>query len=257
MVEYYQGINLPTQVEDPIPSSEAEDIALPCFFPHPTKFKEHQATTPIELKEPHATEHTKSKVTEFTEFKYINVPDADPTNVTFFAEVVEHKPRRKLVIKFVDRYGTEAHETLAEKGMAPQLLYYGALDGEEDLRNSTKEGAFEHGLYIGPLRMVIMEYIKGEPWPRDAREQVKKAIDLLHEKELVFGDLRRQNVLFSGGKVLLIDFDWAGKEKEVPYPRGLSTRVRWADKPKRLERKLIKREHDNVMLELLFPPARR
>ena len=236
--DYYRAIGVPTPVGRPAPDSKPENIPLPCFFPYPAEFTGPGA--------------------EPTEFEYIDVPDADPTNVTFFAEVIEPGPRRKLVVKFVDRYGVEAHETLAEKGMAPRLLYYGTLDGRNDLRASGNKGTFEQGLYIGPLRMVVMEHIRCEGrscWPDDAREQVKKAIDLLHKDKLVFGDLRPPNVLFSGGKVFLIDFDWAGKEEEVRYPHGLSTDIQWGDRVENLEGELIEYEHDSRMLELLFLPA--
>ena len=56
----------------------------------------------------------------------------------------------------------------------------------------------------------------------NASEQTKEAIKKLHDGGFVFGDLRPPNVLFSGGRVLLIDFDWAGKSGEAQYPCGLS-----------------------------------
>lgn len=264
---YYQGIEVPTALADLSPSLPVEELAIPGFFPYLTEFKQHPATTPAESMEPEVTESTELTEPEAmeptnpeamgpteatTRFRYINVPSADPANVTFFAEVVEPEPRRKLVVKFVDRYGVEAHETLAEKGMAPRLLYYGTLDGQTDLRAGPYESTLEHGLYIGPLRMVVMEHIESEDWPDDAREQVKSAINLLHAEGLVFGDLRPPNVLFSQGKIFLIDFDWAGKFGEVRYPRGLSEKVTWAGKPEELERQLITFEHDITMLDHLF-----
>ena len=259
--KYYRSIKVPTSVVKLTPSSAPEDIALPSFFPYATQFKEFEATESIKSKEPAAAKPTDSQesrvaeVTKYTKFKYSDVPDADPTNVTFFAQVDSDPPGPKLVVKFVNRYGVKAHETLAEKRMAPQLLYYGTIDGNNDLRASGDEGRFEHGLYIGPLRMVVMEHIEGDSWPDDAKDQVKEAIDLLHQNNLVFGDLRPPNVLFSGGKVFLIDFDWAGKKNVARYPRNLSTGVEWAADARGLERELIKPEHDDKMLELLFTSA--
>jgi len=242
--EYYEGI-LESVAVPTTPTTPADRSLIPrrCFFPYPTRFKEHQAGTDAE--------------TKITEFEYVDVPDADPTNVTFFAQVRSESPVRELVVKFVDRYSVKAHELLAEEGMAPGLLYYGTLDGGNDVRNCA-EGRHEYGLYVGPLRMVVMSRVqcdKRDDRPKDAREQVKKAIDRLHNAGLVFGDLRAPNVLFSGGKVFLIDFDWAGKVEEVRYPRGLSTRVDWPGKPASLERKPIKPDHDLSMLDKLFPPA--
>ena len=69
-----------------------------------------------------------------------------------------------------------------------------------------------------------------------------------HNKRLVCGDLRPPNVLFSGGKVFLIDFDWAGKEGEARYPRGLSRSVTWAAGAQESERQLIEPKHDAKVL---------
>jgi len=89
------------------------------------------------------------------------------------------------------------------------------------------EGTF--GLHLGPLRMVVKDYVDGENGevpelgdrPRDTHERVKAAIERLHASVYVFGDLRPPNIMFSDRKVLLVDFDWAGKHREVFfYPTG-------------------------------------
>lgn len=220
------------------PTTPVDQSLIPrrCFFPYHTKFKEYQLEADAE--------------TEFTEFEYVDVPSADPPNVTFFAKSSD----RELVVKFVDRYSVEAHDLLAEEEMAPRLLYYGSLDGEMDVRKRAR-GRLECGLYLGPLRMVVMVRLRceeREAWPEDAREQVKKALDKLHENQLVFGDLRAPNVLLSGGKAFLIDFDWSGKVGEARYPRGLSRTIKWPDNVEVLERQLITTEHDLWMLDKLF-----
>ncbi|KAK0462874.1 uncharacterized protein EV420DRAFT_1618841 [Desarmillaria tabescens] len=213
----------------------------PRYFPYPASFTEYDSETR-------------------TEFKYLDVLESDSTNVTFLAQTTSEVPR-KLIVKFVDRYGVNAHVCLAENGMAPRLLFCGLLNGVDDARSvesacgATKSG----GLYLGPLRMVVMEYIDGtsaqeiplDVWPADAYSQVKAAVTQLHCEGLVFGDLRRPNVMFThDSKVMLIDFDWAGKEGEVRYPRGLSSRVVWPDGAGDFQ--LIKKEHDMVMLERNF-----
>ena len=46
---------------------------------------------------------------------------------------------------------------------------------------------------------------------------------------MVHGDLRAPNVhLDSGGKLIVYDFDWAGKTGEVMYPDVLNPTERWA-----------------------------
>ena len=212
-----------------------------CFFPHATEFKEYQAGM--------------DAGSQLTEFEYTDVPNARSTNVTFFAQVKSSK--RKLVIKFVDRYGMEAHELLANAGMSPQLLYCGTLDGKSDVRNdrSRVRDRFIHGLYLGPLRMVVMDRVEADEmgaWPANAREQTEEAVEKLHNAGFVLGDLRLPNVLFSKGKVFLIDFDWAGKSGEARYPRGLSRNVDWPADPESLELKLIEPDHDLFMLRQCF-----
>lgn len=217
----------------------------PRVFPYPTKFNERPTeadTTP-----------------EYIEFEYIDALRADPTNVTFLAKVKSSD--KKLVIKFVDRYGVEAHQLLAVEKMAPQLLYCGLLDGKSDVRDAGDhaQGSIGRGgLYLGPMRMVITEHIKGNTadevstWPNGAREEIKKAIQKLHDAQLVFGDLRGPNIMFSENRVFLIDFDWAGRVNEARYPRHLSGRVAWPGDVEELEMKPILMDHDLTMLERLF-----
>ncbi|KAF9643344.1 hypothetical protein BDM02DRAFT_3104572 [Thelephora ganbajun] len=235
--KYYEGI-LRQETSSTSPQ-QGPPTPRRCFFPYPTKFREYGVGTGAEA--------------QVTEFEYTDVPDADPANVTFFVRV--KSSGRKLVVKFVDRYGVEAHEHMAKVGMAPRLLYCGSLDGENDVRHgkSCVQGEVKHGLYVGPLRMAVMEYIKPEERPGDAREKTREVIDELHGRGFVFGDLREPNVLFSGGKVYLIDFDWAGKIGEARYPRGLSSRVDWPGEAESLERELIEADHDFIMLSRLFP----
>ena len=240
--EYYGRVSEDQGIPALIP-----DKPHPRFFPYPTSFEEYPTKADQEPK--------------CTEFMYIDTFRADPTNVAFLAEV--ESSGQKLVIKFVDRYGVEAHELLAAAFMAPPLLYCGQLDGKSDVRGGaescTEDDVNLGGLYDGPMRMVVMEYIeedtadKESAWPENARKQTEVAIQKLHDAQLVHGDLRKPNVMFSGGKVVIIDFDWAGKVGKAHYPRGLSSKVQWPDKVDKLEMKPILKEHDLDMLDKLFP----
>ncbi|KAI9060335.1 hypothetical protein FKP32DRAFT_1578155 [Trametes sanguinea] len=52
---------------------------------------------------------------------------------------------------------------------------------------------------------------------------LREAIGLLHERNLVFGDLREPNVLLiKGGGLMLVDFDWCGEEGTVTYPGDMN-----------------------------------
>ena len=40
----------------------------------------------------------------------------------------------------------------------------------------------------------------------------------LHDAGFVHGDLRAPNFIVDGDRLLLVDFDWGGKDGEVEYP---------------------------------------
>ena len=245
--------------DDSIPALEP-DKPHPRLFPYPTKFQEYRVDAKSKTADAKST--TTNAESTATEFEYIDAFRPDPTNVTFLAKVKSSGSDRKLVVKFVDRYGEGAHELLANAGMAPKLLYCGLLDGNNDVRNTRKSprsSTETGGLYVGLPRMVVMEYIDGKtmddlsfPLPDDGREQIKDAIQKLRDAKFVFGDLRRPNVMFSKDKVFLIDFDWAGEKGKVRYPRNLSRRVKWPEEAEELEMKPIEYCHDIFMLDQLF-----
>jgi hypothetical protein len=233
--EYYHEINkdgnLQLKLNEPHPR----------FFPYPTTFSEYGTTESQEVK-----------------FSYIYGSCTDPTNVTYFAK--DESSDRNFVVKFVSRYGVKAHELLAGRGMAPRLLYFGLVDGKHDARNpqSDANGSTEvGGLYVGPIRMVIMEHAGRvtKEVPEDARSQVKNAVQTLHDEGFVYGDLREPNIMTSNSKVYLIGFDWAGEVGVARYPRHLSSSVTWPEAVQELELKPITREHDWFMFNQLFPPS--
>ncbi|KAF5337703.1 hypothetical protein D9758_017346 [Tetrapyrgos nigripes] len=218
----------------------------PRFFPYPTKFKCRQSKETIS-------------------FRYLNATDDDDSrNLVYLAQTQEPQPR-KLIVKFSDRYGYEAHQLLADAKHAPELFYCGLLDGESDVLDSEKaKGRFRGGaggLYTGPMRMIVMEYLEGknalqtprEEWPPTAHAHVKATIDQLHEAGFVFGDLRLPNVIFADGDTKLIDFDWSGKEGDVFYPHGLSENAGWVEGVKSFRK--IEKKHDLEMLEKHFPAS--
>lgn len=57
-------------------------------------------------------------------------------------------------------------------------------------------------LYVGPMRMVVMEYIEGtteeSAWPEDAREKNERVAQKLHEAQLFFRDLGRPTFCLRG-----------------------------------------------------------
>jgi len=102
--------------------------------------------------------------------------------------------------------------------------------------------------------MVVMEYVDGETLhevkrvPPSAKEEVARALEILHDRDCAFGDLRRQNVMIMRNEeVKLVDFDWAGKETETRYPLLAMT-----GPPGGEGGSLIKKSHDIHMYSLLW-----
>jgi serine/threonine protein kinase len=75
-----------------------------------------------------------------------------------------------------------------------------------------------NGLTLAKAKCKLDEKTAGR-----VRKEVECALDLLHTKGLVFGDLRPPNVMMTEAKeVKLIDFDWAREYGQVMYPYLIS-----------------------------------
>ncbi|THH26549.1 hypothetical protein EUX98_g7638 [Antrodiella citrinella] len=181
----------------------------PRYFPYSTRFMDPQG--PV------------------VEFKYVRaLTDAPESEVVVLAETVcisGVSYKHDLVVRFVDRYCGAAHQLLASHGLAPALHYFGLLDGQKAADDA--DDGLRHALYVGPLRMVVMDYVKGteasglatDPLTDDVVDQPKRALDILHNDGYVFGDMRPSNaLLLDAGRVHLIDFSWAGKQGDARYP---------------------------------------
>ena len=49
-------------------------------------------------------------------------------------------------------------------------------------------------------------------------DEIQALMEGFHGQNLVHGDLRDANILCKEGSVMLVDFDWGGKDGEVCYP---------------------------------------
>ena len=130
----------------------------------------------------------------------------DLCNVAYIAK--NNRSGHLLVVKFVEDYNTEAHRLLAAHGLAPSL-HYAATENPGTVK-------------YGDLFMIVMDYIEGAtPYgflSVDAFRQIKEAVDLLHSKDFVLGNLSLNNILIKGGKAMIIDFTWCNKAGEGRYP---------------------------------------
>ncbi|KAB5588663.1 Kinase domain containing protein [Ceratobasidium theobromae] len=168
----------------------------------------------------HYTDPTGHRV----DFKY----KSNLAPVVYLAQTCQDPPRL-IVVKFVERYNSEAHKLLAEAKLAPELLYDGTAYPNDQ---------------PGPIHtMIVMEYINAidlarydKPRAPDfVRTSVDKAIGLLHAHDFVFGDLRNQNVMLLQDAdevvtgAMLIDFDWCGKDSVARYPFNMNPKIWWPD----------------------------
>lgn len=133
----------------------------------------------------------------------------------------------EVIVKFTSQYNADVHRLLASAGYAPEL--------------------FACVRVVGDLYMVVMERILGDSVSalvlRNAfssviADEVEKAIKVLHQSGFVFADLRDPNVMYVAGdvldgektqkgRVLLVDFDWAGEAGRDRYPPILKPSLEW------------------------------
>ncbi len=132
-------------------------------------------------------------------------------------------------VKFVEKpYGFEAHELAMTMKFAPSLI--------------TCARAPPYFLAI------VMEWI-------DCRDiealdfpiilpQIEEFVKGFHGRGMVHGDLRRNNlkVTLDGKRLIVLDFDWSGKEGIVRYPPFMNTAIAWPARAKTGQ--FISKEHD-------------
>ena len=127
----------------------------------------------------------------------------------------------EVIVKFTARYNAKAHHILASAGFAPKLHFCGRV--------------------VGGLYMVVMDRVDGKslwqiqtdetPIPTIVLEHVRQAVHLLHQQNIVFGDLRDPNILYDASKscTLVVDFDWPGEDGVSRYPATLNPTNQWPE----------------------------
>lgn len=146
-----------------------------------------------------------------------------------------------VVVKFTPKYCRDAHALCADAGLAPKIWFCQRLDD------------------VGGLYIVVMDYVNScedetiREYP-GAVVALRQAVRLLHRNDLVFGDLREPNVLVTGKDegMMLVDFDWCGREGEARYPCGINLDVDsipWHEDVRRGGE--IKKDHDKWLFKIL------
>jgi hypothetical protein len=153
-----------------------------------------------------------------------------------------------IIVKFTAQYHPGAHRLLADAGLAPALHACVPV--------------------CGSLFMVVMDKVQGEPagravshgdlLPYAVYKDIYDAIHLLHSNDLVFGDLRRPNIMVvpvpveSGSDVgyrgMLVDFDWVGPHGTGRYPASLNDDLEDFESSGIQRHGIMDKNHDLVML---------
>ena len=141
-----------------------------------------------------------------------------------------------ILVKFSRMYSKELHEFCAARNYAPRLLAFEKLPGgwfgiameylSEADRVNGSPSLFEHGA----------------TWLKKMGEVVKA----FHEHGYVHGDLRASNFIVDKEKLMLIDFDWGGKEGEAKFPDAELVPILRGGR----HEKLIQKYHDTKVLEI-------
>nr|CAG8483592.1 5462_t:CDS:2 [Entrophospora candida] len=147
---------------------------------------------------------------------------------------------QKIIVKFVQRYNADAHNLCARENKSPNLL-----EVQDNVIFGWKIIIMEsvNVKYLSyPLNM-IKDLTTEEK--SSIKGYIKHLINILHENDIVFGDLRPNNVLYDhdSRRISLIDFDWAGRHNVDKYPPFMNhpDDINW---PQGVEEgKLMKKEH--------------
>ncbi|KAF8592735.1 hypothetical protein K439DRAFT_1656135 [Ramaria rubella] len=142
-------------------------------------------------------------------FSYLEkLAEEYPNKLIYKAKL--HSSGALLVVKFTSTYNAEAHRLLTDNQLAPALHYAGM----EDTAAPKLDGEHPSGFLS-----------------EDQAGQIRKAVELLHSRKFVFGDLRLPNIWITEGRAMLIDFDWCSPADEGRYPMSLNQEdgIDWAE----------------------------
>ena len=162
-----------------------------------------------------------------------------PNKAVFVASVEPPKEEGEpdfVVVKFTRSYCKDAHMLLAQESLAPDLRYCEMVESI--------------GMYVVVMDFVFGDYPEAPFQNWGFTEKLRTAIQTLHDKDFVHGDIREGNILVSeDGNVKVIDFDWCRKVGEARYPSDINLDLPWH--PDVARGGLIKKEHDqNMFLRL-------
>ena len=173
-----------------------------------------------------------------------DIVDLGKATTTMYIAILDDDPNQEVIVKFTTRYNQVAHRLLAEARLAPRLHFCGRV--------------------VGNIYMIVMDRVDGKsiwqlhrdktPIPAIVAAQVEEAVRLLLNKDIVFGDLRSNNILYvaSERRVVLVDFDWPGMGGDDRYSADLDAREvgrAWAEEVAPYG--IMRKAHDLWLLDRL------
>ena len=184
---------------------------------------------------PYQTDFTSLADSKTYHIEYVSQPIANKP--LFFGKLSDG---HDVCIKFTRRYSREAHSFCASIGAAPRLLGFQPIAGD--------------------WQMVVMDligdYVEFHLSTRNAKflEILRGILSQLHGAGFVHGDIRDTNVMVleSNERLMLVDFDWAGKIGEARYPMFVYRGDDLWRPDGACDEELITVDHDTQMLDHLF-----
>ena len=180
-------------------------------------------------------------------------------SLIFFGKL-KMKSQRRICIKFVTRYGADAHRFCASKGHAPELIAFEKLPGGWYMVVMEALGIDERSL--SPPTDSYRSFYNYRDCASDHRKLEEAVIAFIadfHNEGFVHGDLRDVNLLVKAGgqdkivHFMLLDFDWAGKVHETYYPPHVNRKEISRPSGARDGMEILQ-EHDLEMIRFLFHP---
>lgn len=177
-------------------------------------------------------------------------PTPEEMRHNLFHAILDSPEEFDVVVKISRTYNKDAHQLLADKGLAPKLFLCERV--------------------IGDFFVIIMERVEGDPLhltevPVDLQEQffrdLRHAVKTLAQGGIVHGDLRGPNIVVKEsytGEIVgpqVIDFDWAAEDGKGFYPDTIN----WSELAEEWHgdvgpMKRMKLEHDEYAVEKVLGP---
>ena len=131
------------------------------------------------------------------------------------SRVPELKDNQNVILKLTKTYCDEAHKLLEKNEFAPKLYHIQTLPGG--------------------WKLIIMQYLDGfqeikSPFKSEQKKKLQKIVNIIHNANIVHGDLREPNIMVSTSNeidIRIIDFDWAGTAGQVFFPPNINLDIRW------------------------------